>query len=163
MNSNVEIKDFINDTGFSKEAPSPMCVIVFNSKDMAHDLIDKGIVPRKSQCLNKPNIKEEFYFSYILGYFDGDGTIYKFNNNTEYIVGFIGTYENIAWINKCLNLNAKLEQRYKEGKTYYIRCGGTNKPYNLLKPLYDSVNVHLDKKYELFKELENVVLNRNIG
>lgn len=164
MNSDVKIKDFISNTGFSKDAPTPMSVICFNSKDMAHDLIDKGIVPRKSQRLNKPLINEDFYLPYILGYFDGDGTIYKLNNDNGiiYVAGFIGTYETIDWINKYLKLNATIEQRYKDSITYNIRCGGTNKPYALLKPLYDSTNVHLDRKYELFKELEYVVLNKNI-
>lgn len=111
MNSDVKIKDFISNTGFSKDAPTPMSVICFNSKDMAHDLINKGIVPRKSQRLNKPLINEDFYLPYILGYFDGDGTIYKLNNDNGiiYVAGFIGTYETIDWINKYLKLNATIE------------------------------------------------------
>ena len=31
MNSNVRIVDYINDTGFSSESPTPMCQISFNS------------------------------------------------------------------------------------------------------------------------------------
>lgn len=162
MNSNVKIRTSVNTQGFSQDAPTTMYSIAFNSVDMAQDLINKNVVPNKSLILQPPNISEEFYLPYILGYFDGDGTIYKFNNNTEYNIGFIGSYDIINWINKIINLNATLEQRRKDSQTYYIRCGGLQKPYNIIKPLYDSVNVHLDRKFLLFKELESVVLNRNI-
>lgn len=45
---------------------------------------------------------------------------------------------------------------------FKIYCGGTHKPYNILKKLYDSVDVHLERKYKIFKELEKVVLNGNV-
>lgn len=162
MNSNVNIKTFINDTGYSKNSPTPMCAICFNSVKMAEDLITLGIIPNKSLVLKAPNIDEKFYLPYILGYFDGDGTIFKFNHDKEFTIGFTGSKDTISWINQVLNLNAILEQRVIGSQTYHIRCGGTDKPYNILKDLYNSVNVHLDRKFQLFKELENVVLNRNI-
>lgn len=155
MKSNVNIVKFTNDSGFSKDAPTPMCAISFNSEEMAQDLINLGIVPKKSLILEPPKIEPQYYLPYILGYFDGDGTIYKTNHDTEFTVGFIGSLPTISWINEITGLNATLEQRRKNSDTYYIRCGGINKPYNLLKPLYESTNVHLDRKYKLFKELEN--------
>lgn len=162
MNSNVNIMEFENRSGFSEKNHSPMCKIVFNSIEMANDMISHGVTPRKSNTLDIPKIDEKFFLPFLLGFFDGDGTIYKFNNNTEFTIGFIGTYNMMNWINSLLEFNAKLEKRYSDKETYYIRCGGTRKPYNILKRLYNSVNVHLDRKYDLFKELENVVLNRNI-
>ena len=56
----------------------------------------------------------------------------------------------------------KIEQRKLETPIYHIRCGGTNKPYQIMKRLYDSCDIHLDRKYNIFKELETVVLDRNI-
>ena len=56
-----------------------------------------------------------------------------------------------------------LEKRHPNKETYHIRCGGTNKPYQIMKKLYESCpNIHLDRKFEIYKELETVVLNRNI-
>lgn len=54
-----------------------MCKIVLNSKKMSNDLIDKGIVPNKSLVLKPPKINKKYYLPFILGYFDGDGTISK--------------------------------------------------------------------------------------
>ena len=76
---------------------------------MAQDFIDHGVVPKKSLILEPPKIDSEFYLPYIMGYFDGDGTIYKTNSNTEFTIGFIGSKATIEWINEVIGLNAKLE------------------------------------------------------
>jgi len=161
MNSNVKILYYIQNCGFSNN--TPMCKITFNSKEMAQDFIDKGVPPRKSLILKPPIIDKQYYLPYILGYFDGDGSIFKANN--EFGINFVGTKEMLNWINQTLGMEAKLEQKKgtpKDKNNYSIRCGGTNKPYIILKQLYDNCNTHLDRKYELFKTLETVVLNRNI-
>ena len=54
-----------------------MCKITLNSKKISNDLIDKGIIPNKSLILQPPSILPKFYKSFILGYFDGDGSISK--------------------------------------------------------------------------------------
>ena len=160
MNSNVNILDHIQTEGFSNN--TPMSRIVFNSNDMVKDLIDKGITPKKSLTLKPPKIKEEFYLPYILGYFDGDGSLFQ-NSNNEFGINIVGTKETLEWINSILNISKKLEQKQENNKNnYYIRCGGYNKPYEIMKKLYDSTSVHLDRKYETYINLETVVLNRNI-
>lgn len=157
----AEIKLFEQDWGMSNK--TPMCKIVLNSKKISNDLIDKGIVPNKSLILNKPNINEEYYLPFILGYFDGDGSISKTTQYNNYSISFQGTKEMLEWIKEVLNMNSKLEKRYDDSKnSYYIRVGGTNKPYQILKQLYDSCEIHLDRKYNIYKTLETVVLNRNI-
>jgi len=47
--------------------------------DLSHpkliaDLINKGVVPRKTWCVSYPNIPKEFNRHFIRGWFDGDGT-----------------------------------------------------------------------------------------
>lgn len=58
------------------------------SKKMYNDLLTLGLIQNKSQeGLHFPQIKEEYYSSFILGFFDGDGSIsitqrfYKGNRN----------------------------------------------------------------------------------
>lgn len=160
MNSNAEINCYIQNGGFSNN--TPMARFVLNSVKMANDLINKGVVPKKSLILNKPNINEEFYLPYILGYFDGDGSI-SFNKNNEFYISIQGTKEILTWINEVLGTSLPLEKRNKDNKnSYYIRCGGLNKPYKILKTLYDSVEINLERKYKIYQKLETVVLNRNI-
>lgn len=162
MNTTAVIQDYIAFEGFSNQ--TPMCKIVINSKKLSQDLSDKGIVPNKSLILEPPKIPSKFYKPYILGYFDGDGSIGKSSQYNNYLFSIQGTKEVLNWINEVLNTNMKLEQRVENPNknSYYIRCGGTNKPYKILKSLYDASEVYLDRKYEIYKTLETVVLSRNI-
>lgn len=159
--TDANIISYTTSAGFSNN--TPMCKIVLNSKKMSNDLADKGVIPRKSLILQPPNIEEKYFLPFILGYFDGDGSIYKTTQYNNYSISIQGTRELLTWINKILQINLPLEQRCQnERNEYYIRCGGTNKPYFILKQLYDSCDIHLERKYQIFKDLETVVLSRNI-
>ena len=37
-----------------------------------------------------------------------------------------------------------------------------SKPYSIMSKLYNSCDIHLDGKYQIYKALEAVVFNRNI-
>lgn len=155
MKSNVNIQDYISNDGFSNN--TPMCKIVFNSKLLVQDLIDKNVTPRKSLTLQVPNINSEYYLPFILGYFDGDGSISYNTAENIYSLSIVGTKEILLWINSLLNISEtnNLEKRIQNDKnTYYIRCGGTRKPYLILKKLYESCPIiHLDRKYLIYKNL----------
>lgn len=160
MQTDASIQLFEQNCGFSKN--SKMCKLVLNSKELSNDLSDKGIVPKKSLILNIPKIPEEYYLSFILGYFDGDGTIFK-TKTKEFGIAFVGTKELLTWIKAILGLSCSLEQRAGcEKNNYYIRCGGIKKPYFIMKQLYDNCPVHLDRKYQMYKALETVVFNSDI-
>ena len=92
-----------------------------------------------------------------------DGSISKTTQSNNYSISFLGTKEILEWINSILQISTHLEKRVETDKNnYYIRCGGTNKPYSILKQLYESCDIHLERKFEIYKALETVVLNRNI-
>lgn len=160
--TDAEIKSYIGYEGFSNQ--TPMCKITLNSKKISNDLIDKGILPNKSLILQPPHILEEFYKPFILGYFDGDGSISKTSQYNNYSISIQGTKEILTWICEVLDWDAKLEKRNinSNNNSYYIRCGGTNKPYQILNQLYNSCEIHLDRKFNIYKALETVVLNRNV-
>ena len=160
--TDAEIKEYIAYEGYSNN--TPMCKITLNSKKISNDLLDKGVPPNKSLILGPPNISEKFYKPYILGYFDGDGSISKTSQYNNYSISIQGTKELLTWIANVLNWDCRLEKRNQKSDSnmYYIRCGGTNKPYQILNQLYDACEIHLDRKYNIYKTLETVVLNRNI-
>lgn len=160
LNANIPIKTIIQQGGYSNN--TPMSRITINSKDMVEDCVDKGIVPRKSLVLEPPKIDEKYYLPFILGYFDGDGSIYQ-TSQGAFGISIEGTKELLEWINSILHIANKLEKRNNDDtNNYYIRCGGINKPYEIMKKLYDSCSIHLDRKYKKFQILQTVVLNRNI-
>lgn len=140
-----------------------MCKMSIYSIEMSDALTKNGVPPKKSLILKPPSISSKYYLPYICGYFDGDGNIFKTSQYNNYSLSIQGTKEILEWINSILNISNKLESRYDNNKnSYYIRCGGTNKPYQILKKLYNSCETHLDRKYLIYKNLETVVLNRNI-
>lgn len=147
MESDVNILDHIQTEGFSNN--SKMSKIVFNSKEMVGDLIDKNVTPRKSLTLKPPNIGKEFYIPYIRGYFDGDGSLYQ-NKNGNWTLSIEGTKEILTWINEVVGFEAsKLEQRTKTDKnSYYIRVGGTLKPLRIATKIYQDATIYLDRKFE---------------
>lgn len=158
--ADAEIVTYTATAGFSNN--TPMCKMTLNSKKMSEDLADKGVTPRKSLTLEPPKINKEFFLPFILGYFDGDGSISKTSQYNNFTFSIQGTKEMLEWMNQVLETELPLEKRNQdEQNSYYIRCGGTNKPYHILKKIYESCDVHLDRKYNLYKLLETVVLSRN--
>lgn len=160
-NSDAEIIDYIATEGFSNN--TPMSKLFIYSIEISDDLTKHGVPPKKSLILKPPIIEEKYYLPYICGYFDGDGSIYKTSQYNNYSLSIQGTKEILEWINSILNISNRLEKRNPENdnNSYYIRCGGTNKPYTILNKLYSSCEIHLDRKYEIYKNLETVVLSRN--
>lgn len=159
MDSNVNIKTIVQNNGFSNN--TEVAVITFNSMDMATDLIDKGVVPKKSLILQPPKIDPEFYLPFIKGYFDGDGSLFQ-TQQGEWGISFLGTKEMLLWIKSILGWANNLEQKKDcTSNCYYIRCGGLQKPYSIISQFYETTEVSLDRKQEKYKELQTVVLSRN--
>ena len=48
-----------------------------SSSTLAKGLINQGCVPRKSLIIQYPKIPDELQWSFVLGYFDGNGSVFK--------------------------------------------------------------------------------------
>jgi intein-encoded DNA endonuclease-like protein len=71
-------------TRSGKESYSDNCRVSINSNKLVEDIIDKGVTPRKSFTLGRPNIKDEYHNHFIRGYFDGNGSIsFSLKESTE--------------------------------------------------------------------------------
>ena len=69
---------------------------------MSDDLTKLGVPPRKSLILQPPKIEKKYFLPYILGYFDGDGSISKTSQYNNYNISIQGTKEILEWINSIL-------------------------------------------------------------
>lgn len=157
----LKIKDFVQDGGFSSK--TEMSRVGVYSLKMSYDLERWGVPPRKSLILKPPTIKPEFFTSYILGYFDGDGCISHLSATGCFQISFVGTKELLNWIEGLSGISFNYQQRYPEKRSnnYDMRIAGTHKPYAFLHQLYTDCPVYLERKYKLFKQLEQVVMTRN--
>lgn len=121
-----------------------------NSEKICKDLINQGILPKKSLLLKPPQIDIAFYKDWIRGYLDGDGSI-CFNKNGNVQISFVGTKEVLTFIDEYLSTGKhKLSKRNLDSdkNNWSLGFGGTKSIINILHFLYDNSSVYLDRKYE---------------
>lgn len=138
---------------------------IATSPHLYDTLIKLGCVENKTSCLKFPSadiVPKKYLDSFILGYFDGNGTILytdrKNKNRREWEIGFCGTTEMIMGIQHYLNQDhLKLQRRWKErdNNNCSLRISSNLKCYNILKQLYANSPIFLNRKHEKFLKLEN--------
>ena len=165
ISATYPIHEYIS-SGFSC---AKYCRIVVSSEKMFDDLCRIGIVENKTNVLNSPkNIPNNLLRYYILGYFDGDGSI--FLNHSKYpfySINIVGTDEicnfvnNFLLDNNIISNSAKIEKRNKEQMVSYIRFGGNNMVSKILEFLYDGIDkeVPLKRKYEMYIKCVNRIFD----
>jgi hypothetical protein len=123
-----------------------------NSSKMTDDLINLGCVPNKSLKLLPPNLTDEFISHFIRGYFDGDGSIGRYNGNLKFTL--LGTNELLSWIlnffkQKGIKTNPKICKR----KNIYTIQVNSKLDIELIKNILytSSNNYYLKRKKEKFK------------
>ncbi|MBZ9572899.1 hypothetical protein KJA17_01785 [Patescibacteria group bacterium] len=102
--------------------------IQVSNKEICEDLINLGIVPRKTyNNLNSIKVPDKYFPDFVRGFFDGDGSvyIYKVNGTSQIKVAFRSTsFSFIKGFNRrlCENLNISLKtihrEEGKEGKMF---------------------------------------------
>lgn len=138
----------------------------FASTEMYNDLIKLGITTKKTFTVKPPEIPNRFIRHYLRGYFDGDGCISIFerkdSNKKMPGTGIIGNLKMIEYIrsifnkltNSKLNINKIYSKHGKElGKLYYT-CKNAVK---ILDFLYKNSNIYLNRKYNKYKYIKEVM------
>ena len=138
-----------------------LCEACINSFHMQNALIDKGIGYQKSHNLKAPNIDEKYGKAFVLGLFDGDGSItcslidgkYK-----SYAFRLVGTKEILEY---CLQFLYIYDNKYyltlahRCQTTYDLRVVGNYRVLKLLEDLYqDNFDKPMKRKYDRFLELK---------
>lgn len=107
-----------------------------------------NITPRKSLTLQPPNLTElEHKLAYIVGYIDGDGSIYNTKRNGIGL-NIVGSQDIIKWISNTLStIEDKKYQsltvfKHKACNAYYLSCGN-NRSKTLIEKLR---NIHTPYK-----------------
>ena len=124
---------------------------IYSSK-MSDDLINLGCVPKKSLILLPPKLKDELISHFIRGYFDGDGSIGKYDGRLKF--SLLGTNELLSWVldffkQKGIKTTPKISKR----KNIYVLQVNSNKDIELIENiLYNSSSdYYLKRKKDKFK------------
>jgi len=127
---------------------------IYNTK-FCNDLIKLGCVPNKSLILEPPNnIPEEYYNSFIRGYFDGDGCIgyYPEIKKNKLFFSILGTETFVNWIKEILDkYEFKALKIYKtNSKAFALRIIRYKDYLEFYKYIYNNSNCELDRKKNIF-------------
>jgi hypothetical protein len=150
--------------------------LAINNKTLSEDLAKLGCMQAKTFKIKFPDfINNEFLSSFILGYFDGDGSIFRVVNKNYFYYGLsiIGTEDLIKgilnYLNNNLKLNCKLDSAYrtknKKGNDTIkeLRIGGKYNIIQILEHLYKNSPLFLQRKKEKYLHFKNDKTNINIG
>jgi len=161
MSATYEVKEYSNyDSGYSNNG---YCRLEIYGEDIYNQLLSHGVLPKKTDILEAPNIEEELIPHFIRGYIDGDGSIYSSlrNENTnyhEYAVKVTGTPDILDYIKEYIESNEvatinKYYQRKEGNNAYNLQLFGNNQVLNFLSLIYKDAKLYLDRKYEKYQEL----------
>lgn len=82
--------------------------IQFKNRIFYDFLLSTGLTPRKSLTMGKLNIPEKYFFDFLRGCFDGDGTFYSYwdprwrSSHMFYIVFTSASKKHLKWLRKIL-------------------------------------------------------------
>lgn len=141
------IQDFVTNTGF------PVSRLFWSSANHKIKLANYDIIPNKTyHKISMEKIPEEFKFSYLLGYYDGDGCFRNDGNScrTEICAYRPELLEEFALLvnEKFGSKNAVLKAKSRDN--YYTLTYATNYSVPLLNFLYETNDLFLKRKYDAF-------------
>lgn len=134
------------------------CKMNLTSQKTVNDLIDKGCFKQKSLILEPPKkVPENLIPHFIRGFFDGDGSIIKYERtetSTIFQINITSTYEMVKWIKDYIGMGQIIPERRRE-QTWYFTLGGNQQVIKFYHLLYKNATVWMDRKYNRFQELLN--------
>lgn len=127
----------------------------FSSKKLGEDLIKLGCTPKKSTTLLFPEVKEEFIFDFLRGYFDGDGSIFNRKKRpNEYVISMISSDLFSARLKEYIFLKLGVNFHIKkQGKVSVLELYQRNSIKAFMDKIYEnSSGMRLSRKYKKYLE-----------
>ena len=142
--------------------------ILIEDRGMYKSLLKHGVSPNKSLNEKFPYmVNSKYYIDIVRGIFDADGciSVHKSKHGTdEYEFNINGTKEILTSIKEILNdnTNNKLLKRYpnRNNNNYTLKHCGNQITYKYLNMIYDNAEIYLDRKYDKFLQLKNLINGR---
>lgn len=124
--------------------------IQIGSKNICNDLIKYNVCPKKTWIYKPYPLDDRLFFSYLRGYFDGDGSITIRNNNilpSNFRISICGNLETMMYFKNFLlkyNITSSLIEDKRTdkytNKFYSIVINNTPSMYLFLKYIYKDSN-----------------------
>lgn len=140
------------------------CRFQLFNKLLYNDILSYGITQKKSTTMQNiiVNIPEQYRKSFIIGYFDGDGSVTNNIKRSQLMVSFRGTEAFLNGIANELSLSAKWI--YKDSnKNCYSLVFWRKSDINSFFKIYDNLDFYLLRKYVRFSEFLKINKDETIS
>lgn len=141
--------------------------VQFGSVRFYRFLLKIGLTSRKSKTLGLIRIPKMYFFDFLRGHFDGDGSFYSYydprwrNSQMFYMCFVSASRDHLLWLQERLkarlNINGHISSS-RNSSTYQLRYA-KNESLKLIKNLYYNQHVIcLSRKY---RKIEAILQNKN--
>lgn len=135
---------------------SNVCQLKVNSKAMCFNLIELGIVERKSLEVKMPKISNDLIRHFIRGYFDGDGNIKNFydkNNRHRYNFNIVGGVDMLNSINDNMPCRLDIYKIKRDSDIFTLETTMKSKLVSIYNFLYKDATIYLSRKKDIYDNL----------
>jgi intein-encoded DNA endonuclease-like protein len=146
-----------------REGVTSIAQFTFSNAKIVQDLINLGITDKKSLTVDFPLIDKEYFYSFMRGYFEGDGCFYfedkKDRNYTRFYTIFLASQKFTEKAVEILKNDGFLFSVRKSSscdKIYHVSMGNKNKVVEFIGKLYEKDDnwLRLDRKYNIYIEMK---------
>ena len=144
--------------------------IQFSNVRLYQELLNIGLTPNKSRTINELKIPDQYFFDFLRGCFDGDGTIYSFwdprwHSSFMFYLNFAsGSNYFLRWLQKKIktlcNLNGNIGPGSNE--TYLLKYAKKEGEILFNKMFYSRNIPFLKRKYKKAKRIFEINHKHNI-
>ena len=142
--------------------------IQFSNVKLYKKLLKIGLMPNKSRNINGLKIPNRYFFDFVRGCFDGDGTIFSYwdqrwHSSFMFYISFAsGSFNFLQWLQKKIKTNCGLNGyigKNGDNRNFILRCA-KKESLVLFNKMFHSKNIpFLKRKYEkalkIFRTDEN--------
>lgn len=135
------------------------------SQKLFHQLVDRGVLERKSRIVSFPTLPPQYIHTFVRGYFDGDGCVHLGKNSAGNISRLVTVFTSgsapfLEKLCKTLHTHAGLPSQRKIaatqggfGSAYQLRYGTRDsiRLYLFLYPEDGGNALRLKRKYDIFR------------
>ena len=133
--------------------------VQFGNVFLYHKLVEIGLMPNKSKVVGVLNIPDKFFFDFLRGHLDGDGSIKRYfdpiyKNSLRLYVSFLSASEkHIQWIRNRIDFFLNMTGSIREHNRAYYLSYSKHDSIQLLKSMYYKENLPcLKRKFIIAKE-----------
>jgi len=138
--------------------------IQFGNVMLYNWLIEIGLMPQKTKIMGAIKVPDKYFFDFLRGYFDGDGSCHSYwdkrwkNSFMFYTKFSSASKKNILWleerIKKLINIKGSLDH-LKKSNVYQLKYAKTSSRTLFSKMYYKKDLPCLERKYIKFKKILN--------